>query len=393
MRLCVHCGKPRSKTSSSLCRECFLDKSVRAVTPQKPNSRFKDLVGQVFGRLTVCSPSGIDKFGKRKWVCKCECGNESTVATGALTTGNTTSCGCWKLQVTGDSHRTHGMSKTPEYRIWSLMRNRCGDPGNRDYANYGGRGVTVDPRWQESFDAFFADVGLRPDPKYSLDRIDNAKGYEPGNVQWASQKTQCRNTRVNHLVTCGGVTLTVAEWSDRTGIPHRTIFRRLKRGMPPEIALAKTVRKNIANPTANDEARRLRLTWWAMCRRCNDPTNSDFATYGGRGINVCDRWQGDDGYLNFSADMGKRPTPKHSLERIDRDGPYSPENCRWATGTEQARNTSRNRFLTHNGETLCVSEWAERLGMPAYVISMRLNKHKWTVSRTLSTPIRVRSKR
>lgn len=111
-------------------------------------------------------------------------------------------------------------------------------------------------------------------------------------------------------------------------------------------------------------------TWAQMKERCLDPASKSYHHYGGRGITVCERWLE---FENFLADMGEKPTPRHSLDRYpNNDGPYSPENCRWATQAEQQRNKRTNRFLTLNNETLCIRDWALRLDISDALISSRL---------------------
>ncbi len=126
------------------------------------------------------------------------------------------------------------------------------------------------------------------------------------------------------------------------------------------------------------------VCWQQMNSRCFNPRNRCFPRYGGRGVTVCDRWRHD--FAAFLADMGPRPSPKHSIDRIDNSGPYSPENCRWATLTEQNRNKRTNRLLTFHGETLPLSAWAERLGMPENTIRNRLRRG-WSDERTLTEPV------
>lgn len=109
--------------------------------------------------------------------------------------------------------------------------------------------------------------------------------------------------------------------------------------------------------------------WNAMLCRCLHPNDVSFANYGGRGITVHEPWLD---FLTFLADLGKRPSAAHTLERIDNDGSYSPENCRWALRTEQQRNTRRSRRLTRRGRTLTVVEWAAELGMKPTTIYNRL---------------------
>ena len=124
--------------------------------------------------------------------------------------------------------------------------------------------------------------------------------------------------------------------------------------------------------------------WRNMRDRCQNSNHQDFYLYGGRGIKVCDRWQE---FENFLADMGHRPKGK-TLDRKDGSKDYSPENCRWATPKQQARNTRRNRLLTFQGKTQCVADWTEECGYPIGLIVNRL-RSGWSVERALTTPCRV----
>lgn len=121
--------------------------------------------------------------------------------------------------------------------------------------------------------------------------------------------------------------------------------------------------------------------WCNMKERCYSPTNNRFHTYGGRGIRICGRWIND--FETFYKDMGPRPSPKHSIERIHNDGNYEPSNCKWATRLEQANNTSTNRHLAHNGETHTLAEWSRITGMKVPMIWQRLRRG-WPVSEALT---------
>lgn len=127
------------------------------------------------------------------------------------------------------------------------------------------------------------------------------------------------------------------------------------------------------------------LAWKTMRERCYKPTTPNFARYGGRGIAVCDQWRDDP--AAFVRDMGLRPSSDHSLDRIDNDGPYSPENCRWATRGEQASNRSNNRYFVIAGTQVTMSEAARAAGMPVQRLYQRL-KAGWTLERALATPAR-----
>ena len=130
--------------------------------------------------------------------------------------------------------------------------------------------------------------------------------------------------------------------------------------------------------------------WAGMKTRCLNPKHPWFHRYGGRGIKICQRWL--DSYENFLADMGRRPSPRHTLERKDNDGPYSPENVIWATRKTNSRNRSNTHWLTFQGVTLSVTTWAERTGISRVVLFRRLYKD-WSVERTLTQPVREISKR
>jgi hypothetical protein len=127
-----------------------------------------------------------------------------------------------------------------------------------------------------------------------------------------------------------------------------------------------------------------RNSYHSMVDRCSGKHTRYARRYYGRGITICERWLGDDGFKNFLADMGPRP-PGTSLDRIDNDGNYEPENCRWATASQQQQNTSYNRMLTAFGETLCVAEWARRYGLNPDRVHARLQRG-WAVERAISTP-------
>jgi len=122
-----------------------------------------------------------------------------------------------------------------------------------------------------------------------------------------------------------------------------------------------------------------------MNRRCKSQGASGWANYGGRGITVCERWQ--ESFLAFLADMGRKPSPDHSIDRIDVNGHYEPGNCRWATFTEQNRNRRSSVMLTHDGKTLCATEWGERIGGNGATVTGRIERG-WSVARAVSEPVR-----
>ena len=153
-----------------------------------------DLVGKQFGRWRVIAPVERRRIPcgdwTYPWLCQCVCGVEKTVDGGHLRSGASRSCGCLHREMM----TTHSMSKTRIYRVWAAMKQRCLNPNNKGYDNYGGRGLGVHPDWHP-FVGYYADVGDRPRDDLSLDRVDNNAGYGPTNYRWATRIEQARNRR------------------------------------------------------------------------------------------------------------------------------------------------------------------------------------------------------
>lgn len=122
------------------------------------------------------------------------------------------------------------MSRHPMYRVWMNLKQRCGNPKVPGFVNYGGRGITVCARWANSFETFYADVGGRPFPGASIERVDNDGPYAPDNVKWATRKEQNRNRRDTHRITFRGVTRALSDWAERIGIDQRMLRYRLLSG-------------------------------------------------------------------------------------------------------------------------------------------------------------------
>lgn len=192
-------------------------------------------VGQRFGLWVVKAKL---TYGQ-KYLCQCDCGAESNVRVYDLVKGKTTmckSCASRAAKSPGDP-----VSTTTEYNTWVHINQRCHNPKNKDYHNYGGRGIHVYPLWRESYEAFLMYIGKKPTPKHSIERIDVNKGYEPGNVKWADNIEQARNKRSNVFVEIDGENKTVVEWSTdpRCKVPVKTIYKRIERGWDPVEAVLK----------------------------------------------------------------------------------------------------------------------------------------------------------
>jgi hypothetical protein len=159
--------------------------------------------GDRFDRLTFLHLAPSDDHGnKRADVC-CDCGAVKTVYLRSILVGKTKSCGCLNLERVrdmGHANRSHGKSRSPEWISWRGMRQRCLDPNSIDYANYGGRGITICDQWLGSFQNFLDDMGPRPALEYTLERVDNEGPYEPGNCVWATRQEQSLNRRLTSAV-------------------------------------------------------------------------------------------------------------------------------------------------------------------------------------------------
>lgn len=155
--------------------------------------RILDLMGRRFKFLTVVAYVGLNKHKQASWMCRCDCGRERVIHGSALILGKRKSCGC-KNSEPYLSDRLKPLYPV-EYAAWVHLRQRCSNSKNPKYKDYGGRGISVCDRWTECFQNFIDDMGVKPSPKHSLDRIDNDGNYEPGNCRWATAKEQRNNQR------------------------------------------------------------------------------------------------------------------------------------------------------------------------------------------------------
>jgi hypothetical protein len=185
--------------------------------------------GDRYSKLVAVSP--VHGSRPRKWIFRCDCGQEKHIRQSAVRVGQTVSCGCVAVQRLREHRRyIHGGYATPEYAIWSAMICRCENPNSASFRRYGGRGIAVCQSWRASFAAFLNDVGARPSAEYSLDRIDNDRGYEPGNVRWASKQSQARNRRSSRIVEYLGRRMSLAEACALAGLDYKATHARLQAG-------------------------------------------------------------------------------------------------------------------------------------------------------------------
>lgn len=211
-----------------------------------------DLTGRRFDRLVVTEFYGNGRRGKqsvRLWSCRCDCGNQTIASYSALTNRNTRSCGC----LLREAITKHGMCKTPVYKVWHAMLDRCRNSNNQSWKDYGGRGVSVCERWHD-FSNFIADMGERPTGG-TLDRIDVNGNYEPSNCRWISQAGNANNRRNNRLIEFQGEVATLSEWSKKYGMHKGTLKNRLDSGWPFEAAVSMPPDRRASNIATRKRSR------------------------------------------------------------------------------------------------------------------------------------------
>ena len=209
--------------------------------------RTEDLTRRRFGRLVVLGPIERVHYGKGstqiKWLCECDCGTQTRVYAQCLRRGESKSCGCYKIDAAREAQTVHGLYGTPEYVIWGNMKSRCFIKSNPNYVKYGERGILMCERWHRSFEAFLADMGPRPSPSHSIDRIDNDGNYEPGNCRWATPIEQANNSRINLVIEAFGRKQTCAQWARELGMREKLLrYRIAVLGWNAEKALSTPVR-------------------------------------------------------------------------------------------------------------------------------------------------------
>ena len=179
-----------------------------------------DITGQRFGRLVALHPTSRRRSGKVMWLCQCDCGNTTFSTSNNLKSGGTRSCGCLYRETVGDAHRKHGMTGTRIYRIWKAMRNRCLNVNNKNYKQYGGRGINICDEWLDD-DGFlnFYEWSMKHGyaDNLTIDRIDVNGDYTPNNCRWITQHEQTRNKRNTINITAHGKTMCLADWTAKYG--------------------------------------------------------------------------------------------------------------------------------------------------------------------------------
>lgn len=198
--------------------------------PKRFGTPRADITGKTFGKLTV-----LEWAGRSRWACVCECGKTAQVLTANLKRGNTSSCGCVRNIKSSARNTVHGLSSTLAYKTWLSVRRRCREVNYPSYTTYGARGIDMHQPWFESVATFVQEVGQPPSDNHTLDRIDNSKGYFPGNVRWATPLEQANNKTNNVWVTYQGERYTIAQLArkvaEECGISSKQFQRALEKQM------------------------------------------------------------------------------------------------------------------------------------------------------------------
>lgn len=229
------CGKEKYIRGDIL--RCGNTKSCGCLSSETAKSH---LLNQRFGSLTVIKEIGRSKHGDVMWLCLCDCGNTTEVKSVNLIHGATKSCGCKTNEMISDKNKKHGLVNDKLYSVWSGMKSRCYNPNNREYNNYGGRGITICDEWKNDFTKFYNwAINNGFDKNLTIDRININQNYCPDNCRWITNKEQQRNKRNTIYLTYKNETKPLMEWSEIVGINSETIKNRLKRNWSVEDALEK----------------------------------------------------------------------------------------------------------------------------------------------------------
>lgn len=238
-RCVCDCGNETTATTGTLRRGAKKSCGCR-------QGGFQDHTGERFNHLTALECVGRANDGNPIWLCRCDCGNLHKATARNLVHGKVMSCGC----INHLGHRTHGQAHTRLYNVWNGMRQRCSNPNNGEWHNYGGRGIKVCKEWNEyeSFRKWALSNGYDEDAEYgkcSIDRIDTDGNYEPSNCRWVDYKVQGNNRRGCTSITADGKTQTIAEWARENGLNPSTIRSRIRSGWEPARAVTQRIRREV----------------------------------------------------------------------------------------------------------------------------------------------------
>ncbi len=226
-----------------------------------------EMVGKQFHRLTVIKFAFRKKHNQPYFFCLCQCGNVKAISSYSLRRGLTRSCGCLHREELARRNTIHGQSKrkhrSSEYVCWKGMKERCYNPNREDFVYYGARNITVDPKWLNDFEQFYNDMGPKPGPKYSIERIDNDGPYTRSNCVWGTPKQQANNNRHNHKLFFNGRSKTIAQLAEATGLGAANISNRLGMGWSEEKTLTTPIKQINHERILEYKSQRRNVSEWA----------------------------------------------------------------------------------------------------------------------------------
>jgi hypothetical protein len=302
-----------------------------------------DWTGVRQGRLYITRRMGSRQDGQATWECVCECGTRCVKSSGSLRSGVkscTTKCG---VATSNRRRAKHGLAASKEYRAWTAAKQRCLNPNNPNYKNYGARGITMHPDWVDNFAAFYAHIGPAPGKArhVSIDRIDTDGNYEPGNVRWVtSVKIQINNRRITRRTTIGTEDVSVSALVEGSDLSYAAIDGRWRKGVRGEALLA----PKCEHPTYTIDGVTKTLPAWAAERGVNVPT------------------------------VRGRMRLGESIEQALDPNIRKPEPYKYKQRPPKAEKvlTRPRKYYTVNGETLTLNGWSDRFGIPYSTLRYRL---------------------
>lgn len=336
-----------------------------------------DIVKSDIGILIYIKDTEKRSSGGICGLWKCFCGQEFISNNSNITIFNTRSCGCHNKKII--EQKIIDPSIYYLYLLHKRIKSRCYSKTNKNYNSYGGRGIIIQESWKNNKKLFVSEllekIGHRPTVEHQLDRINTNGNYELNNIKWSTPKENCRNKNNNHLVEINNQIKTLSEWSEISGINEAIIRNRIKLGWTSDQLL-----DSVKIITKSKEKKPIFYQMWkSIKQRCFNKNSKSYHRYGGRGITLFKSWIKD--YKAFEKylldNLGNKPTANHQLDRKNNDGNYEPGNLRWSTPKENCNNTSVNRFITINGITKTISEWAEFSNIKPHTILKRLKNGKY----------------
>lgn len=201
-----------------------------------PKNKIEYKSGQKIGECIYLYDVESTSDWRRKALFMCNCGAEFISVVTKVKSGYTKSCGCHRINTIVALNKKHGRSKTPEFNSWVCMRQRCNNPRHKRYADWGGRGISICPKW-DTFEQFFKDMGEKPSPSHTLERKDNNKGYCKENCIWGTKSEQDNNRRSNVIIEFKGEQKTLMQWTKELNLPYKLTNNRIRQlGWPIERA-------------------------------------------------------------------------------------------------------------------------------------------------------------